>query len=55
MNLGSFLNEPLFWVVVFGVVAGLVAMYVIVRQALVDAHFEIKQREDQQRGGGRRL
>lgn len=50
----NFLNEPLFWALVFAIACGLVAAYFIIRQALIDSHFEIKRREEEERRGGKK-
>jgi len=56
MSANSFLSEPLFWAFVAAMSAGLVAVYYIIKQALVDAHFEIEKRtrenKDRERRGG---
>jgi len=48
----DFLSTPTFWALVFAMAAGLVAAYFIIRQALVDSHFEIRRREDEERKQG---
>jgi len=52
----NFFSEPLFWAFVLAMAAGIVCVYFVIRQALVDAHFEIKRREQEQteRGGLKR-
>lgn len=55
----SFLGEPIFWAFVAAMAAGLVALYYILRQALVDALDEHAKHErertrNEKRGGGLR-
>lgn len=52
MSASDFLGLPLFWAFVFAMACGLIAGYFLLRQALVDAHFEIKKREDAERKQG---
>ncbi len=49
----EFLSSQTFWAFVFAMVAGLLLGYFLLRQALVDAYFEIKRREEEQKKGRR--
>lgn len=49
----SFLSEPIFWAFVAAMSAGIVVIFYVVReairQALIDAHFEIERREREEK------